>query len=524
MSTTSYIFVCSVGPVQSFIASARKTLDLWSGSYILSDLIRIALEESEQAGAKLIQPMSIPKRTKVASLPNRFLVQIDGQASDVVAFGQRIEETIRTYWSSQVLAGVELAFDEKTGHVKSQAIEQAEDALEIYWAYERLTDYPTTRIRLEQMLASTKLSKQFTTQVQTNLTCSVCHERDALSDRPTQPDDSYAELKENTHALWTRLKGNDGHMMVRESEHLCSICLLKRLYPRLHRSIGIESFESTRGFTEGQDGYFAIVMADGDDMGKWIGGRDTALSSHEPGTLQYHQELSRRLTQFAEVEVPDITEQFNDSEGRVQLIYAGGDDVLAFVSLAKVFPFLRMAHDRFGSEQGLHESATMSAGIAIVHSSMPLQHAIRVAREMEHQAKQLDGKDGVGIQIVSNSGQGRRFVVPFDQLERLDRIRESLMTDVSTTFMYHFFEAFRRFGPTDAEKPFLNTPALIRSEIKRLVLRASSGRASADRLEQLVDDLHNLYLLPDVRTLLEYFHLLEAQRFLAKRLNKEVVR
>lgn len=523
MSTTSYLFVCSIGPVQSFIASARKTLDLWSGSYILSDLIHIALEEAEKAGATLIQPMSIPERTQVASLPNRFLVRIDGKADDVVLFGQRIERSIRTYWSEQVLASVALAFNSNMHFAQKQALQQAEDALEVYWAFERLTDYPATRVRLEQMLASTKLSKPFTSHVQTNITCSVCHERDALSESPTQSNDSYADLKKNTHGLWKQLKGNDGNIVVRENEHLCAICLLKRLYARLHRSIGMESFESTRGFTDGQDGYFAILMADGDDMGKWISGKDVTLSGYQPGTLEYHQELSRRLTRFAEEEVPEITNRFDDSEGRVQLIYAGGDDVLAFLALSKVFPFLQATHDQFGSEKGLHTTATMSAGIAIIHSSMPLQHAIRVAREMEGQAKQLEGKDGVGIQIVSNSGQGRRFVVPFQQLERLERIRESLMRDVSTTFMYHFFEAFRRFGPVDGEKPFLHTPDLVRSEIKRLVLRASIGTASSDRLEQLIDDLHQLYLLPDVPTLLEYFHMLEAQRFLARRLNKEAV-
>ena len=33
-----YLFVCSIGPVQDFIATARKSRDLWFGSWLLSEL------------------------------------------------------------------------------------------------------------------------------------------------------------------------------------------------------------------------------------------------------------------------------------------------------------------------------------------------------------------------------------------------------------------------------------------------------------------------------------------------------
>lgn len=37
---SDYIVIISIGPVQSMIASARKSRDLWSGSWLLSELAK----------------------------------------------------------------------------------------------------------------------------------------------------------------------------------------------------------------------------------------------------------------------------------------------------------------------------------------------------------------------------------------------------------------------------------------------------------------------------------------------------
>ena len=44
---SQYLVVYSIGPVQSFIARARKTEDLWSGSYLLSELVGQAMNYTE---------------------------------------------------------------------------------------------------------------------------------------------------------------------------------------------------------------------------------------------------------------------------------------------------------------------------------------------------------------------------------------------------------------------------------------------------------------------------------------------
>ncbi|EPR26946.1 type III-B CRISPR-associated protein Cas10/Cmr2 [Geobacillus sp. WSUCF1] len=57
--TNRYIVIFTVGPVQSFIASARKTEDFWSGSYILSHLVREAIKQFYQldANCEVVYPL-----------------------------------------------------------------------------------------------------------------------------------------------------------------------------------------------------------------------------------------------------------------------------------------------------------------------------------------------------------------------------------------------------------------------------------------------------------------------------------
>jgi CRISPR-associated protein Cmr2 len=38
----SYLFLVNIGPVQDFIASARRSRDLWYGSWLLSELAKAA--------------------------------------------------------------------------------------------------------------------------------------------------------------------------------------------------------------------------------------------------------------------------------------------------------------------------------------------------------------------------------------------------------------------------------------------------------------------------------------------------
>lgn len=48
---TQYVLTLSIGPVQEFIASARRSRDLWSGSWLLSEMAKAAAKSLFEAGA-----------------------------------------------------------------------------------------------------------------------------------------------------------------------------------------------------------------------------------------------------------------------------------------------------------------------------------------------------------------------------------------------------------------------------------------------------------------------------------------
>lgn len=53
---SSFVLTLSVGPVQGFIAAARRSRDLWAGSWLLSELAKAVARELKQQDAELVFP------------------------------------------------------------------------------------------------------------------------------------------------------------------------------------------------------------------------------------------------------------------------------------------------------------------------------------------------------------------------------------------------------------------------------------------------------------------------------------
>lgn len=76
--TQNHIFILSIGPVQSFIAQARKTQDLYAGSQILSQLVEAginAIPELDREKELIFPYLNDNITTK--SLPNRFVAIVN---------------------------------------------------------------------------------------------------------------------------------------------------------------------------------------------------------------------------------------------------------------------------------------------------------------------------------------------------------------------------------------------------------------------------------------------------------------
>ncbi len=77
-----YMLIYSVGPVQTFIAQARKTRDLWQGSFLLSTLMAAAMSELADIANKsiedvLIFPVEPIIEGNIADIPNKYTALFD---------------------------------------------------------------------------------------------------------------------------------------------------------------------------------------------------------------------------------------------------------------------------------------------------------------------------------------------------------------------------------------------------------------------------------------------------------------
>ncbi|MCH9741679.1 MAG: type III-B CRISPR-associated protein Cas10/Cmr2 [Proteobacteria bacterium] len=86
MSYTHH-FQFTIGPVQGFVAQARRTRDFWAGSFILSWLTGVAMNATTQAGGKIIFPLPDQafldaiadkgnNKPTQGTLPNRFKAKV----------------------------------------------------------------------------------------------------------------------------------------------------------------------------------------------------------------------------------------------------------------------------------------------------------------------------------------------------------------------------------------------------------------------------------------------------------------
>lgn len=535
-----YLTVFSVGPVQSFIASARKTEDLWSGSFILSHLVREAIKQLYKYGDKfsLLFPMitenevNNPNKSNlhIASLPNRFTALLTGNSTEVTKMLKNTEAAVRHAFIHMYSQSIQLLFSDLPTKQKELLIEtgkkQIESLIEIYWViepFEEEMEFNEIRERTESRLAAIKNDKQFIQIEQHGLTCSVCQEREALSAYPITESDSYGSMKKKLADTWNKRsqpflqnKDNDEHARIKDNEFLCGVCTTKRLardYFKRYYSFptGFESFKSTIKISE-PDHYYAILMIDGDNMGKWFSG------AH----IENYRDVSSRLATFSKETVPDIVGK--SSKG--MLIYAGGDDLLAFLPLNEVLDIAEKLRYSFSDDQkGLNHNATSSGGLIISHEKASLKTLLNEARKLESKAKNYknkvsgEEKNALAIAVHTRSGEKSETVLPWNigkakTSQILKRIIHLLKNDLSDTFIYQFIESFYPLISVKDSSGKVDR-SLIEAELSRLFKRSAKRKLSE---EEVRNDVNNLVLLYDhVQSTMDFIYTLKILSFFKRK-------
>ncbi|MCA9547125.1 MAG: hypothetical protein KC613_22140, partial [Myxococcales bacterium] len=223
------LLLVALGPVQDFIATARRCQDLWFGSQLLSELSRVAAETVRSKGGvpvedTLIFPPNVDQRDMAVA--NKILARVP------IGQGRAIAEATQKAVQGHLMERAEAIFDEEIpsraegprGFDREAALSHLKDLIEFFWvAVPEGGSYPTARAQAEGLLARRKLSRDWpqaafndTGWVKSSLDGarpSVIHE-DAYDDKSPNrltPDELYE---------WFKIKGK---------ERLCGVALLKRL-------------------------------------------------------------------------------------------------------------------------------------------------------------------------------------------------------------------------------------------------------------------------------------------------------
>ncbi|MBE3584334.1 MAG: type III-B CRISPR-associated protein Cas10/Cmr2 [Limnochordaceae bacterium] len=164
---SGYLLTLSLGPVQEFIAAARKTRDLWFGSHMLSEISKAAARALYDEGAKLIFPAPCdacrldPESDLLVA--NRVLAQVPG-GLDPGALAERARKAAQDRWLDFARSALEFAGERAVD--MDVWNEQVGDVIEFYAAWVPFNEnaekgYLQARQRLEQIMAGRKACRDF---------------------------------------------------------------------------------------------------------------------------------------------------------------------------------------------------------------------------------------------------------------------------------------------------------------------------------------------------------------------------
>ncbi|HLH76742.1 MAG TPA: type III-B CRISPR-associated protein Cas10/Cmr2 [Candidatus Binataceae bacterium] len=459
------LLALSVGPVQEFISAARRTRDLWFGSYLLSEISKAAAK-AVKAHGKLIFPAPLDDAQldrDSFNVANIILAKLSQFEPEQVAHAAKAA-------AQQRWRGFARSVLTRYQDVIRQRIweEQIDDVIEFYAAWHPYApeSYSQDRAALMRLLAARKLCRDFVPAKghagipkssldglresvllkerlyghRRPLRLSEGEELDVvgLVKRTWGPEGQvvhYPSVARVAADPW--LRGAEQHLS--QLKQACAELAGRRILNRLdvspggHPHYALFPFEGTAVFrsrhpefiketeikdqdlnplraalTEliGQYGepspYLAVLVADGDRMGQALSRLDLP---------NQHRNFSRALASFAS-NARDIV---NAHSG--VMVYAGGDDVLAFLPVDRCLGCARALHDAFGdalagkTAKGA-PTPTLSVGLAIAHFMEPLEDLLDYGRQAEKHAKhphpedgQQGDRDGLAVHVVKR-GRG----------------------------------------------------------------------------------------------------------------------
>lgn len=507
------LLAVQIGPVQGFISAARKTRDLWAGSFLLSYLaaaMHAEIDKLSGRGLRTVFP-NVPKegsiydffrenvtlsaKNLIPSLPNKLLIYLD-ENTDVSSVAKSLESAARS-----VLSDIsECVLDDFKGCVDEEKFRgQVGAFLEFYWATVPCSesDFGTAYEHVNRVITAVKNTRLFSQPAEnTSWKYGIDRNRDVL--------DGTNETVILDHSRLAVLSGD----VSGRSEHMGAMTFIKRYFVKsylLKKFVGRNLRKEDVPFADtyqiaDSSPYYCIMAFDGDEMGKWLSGEKRASTGGVDS--RYVGAFSSELSKFTN----EVFMFFKGGESNVagsagSLIYAGGDDVLAFLPVSDVLSYARQLHDKFAEHglEGIHFGS--SCGISIGHKKSPMRDLKRAADRAEAAAKNKYGRNALGISVCKRSGEIIEWGVPFEFSEVMNfftLLSKALHNGVSARLPYDMlrmiesYEAFCSLEFSDSDF-IANICGILRSDFDAVMdgkqIPSDKRSELADAFKEMLDEL-----------------------------------
>ena len=361
----------TIGPIYKTLSNAKKTRELWGGSYLFSYIMKQIISQFKEREfvVPYIKDDSIFEQgNEVGLFHDRFIFK--SEVGDLEKLKERIDEVL-FYFSKD--SGIDESFLRnylQIHYIEKELKEKDNPILKLtpYLDTKELffTTFQYSENQIEEFLKN-KINSSFLVQ-------------DAFDKRKTSfsslPEIAMYDLKDRVNIKSIVSKNNE--LEIYENKEI------KQELKRYHK-------------------YIAIVHADGDSMGKVV----ESLKSQDD-----FNNFSKNLFDYCKESHSLITEYGG------QTIFAGGDDLLFFAPVVSgsqtIFNLCDDISKSFNilfEKYNTKPKATLSFGVSVTYYKFPLYEALESSRGLLFGKAKGGEKNNIAFKVTKHSGQTFESVI-----------------------------------------------------------------------------------------------------------------
>jgi CRISPR-associated protein Cmr2 len=365
----------TIGPIYKTLSSAKKTRELWGGSYLFSYIMKQIISQFKEREfvVPYIKDESIfDKGNELGLFHDRFIFQ--SKEGDRETLNEVIDEVLQNLSADM---NIEYAF--LKGYLQINIIEK------------ELKEGQNPILELSPYLDTSELFLSVS-QYQENPLAKVLKGNNSFLTK-----DAFGEKKTFPSLPLIAL-----HDMVQDNPEIKSL---------LNYDDEESIYENRDYAFKNYHKYYAIVHADGDSMGKVV----ESLKSKED-----FQDFSKKLFAYCS-NSHDIIKAYGG-----ETIFAGGDDLLFFAPVVSgkktVFELCDEISNDF-NKQFKGTEATLSFGVAIQYHKYPLYEALEKSRTLLFADAKSEPKNNIAFSVTKHSGQTFKAVIHKGDKELYENFR-----------------------------------------------------------------------------------------------------